>query len=486
MTVPIAATLTRLPATATCQPAAILIRPPADETRIPLHFLALIDTSDSMNDNDKLNHVKHCLSLLTQFLIPDDFLSVVTFGEGADVVLRRVKGEGASLHTAQAAIRALITNGCTNLSAGLIAVRGLLDEEGAGAAGGAAGAPAPTPLKPHLLLLTDGHANRGVTLPYKLQELTAAIQARFPTLSYSFLAYGTDHNAELLRSLAAQHLTSYSVVQDLESAALTMGESLGGAMSCCAQGVTIQCPPGTVAHGAYQADATGRIRVGDLYAGSEVYLCIDLPLEGPTTCTMEGTSLPSMERFHAPIEENAVEIPSASILLTRLQIRVSAIYRQMREYEHGSPPSLAEEVEAIRAALGAPEFDGHPVAEMLRQELPSLDAAVRRHRHGLDQTLRTELATHEQFVLLGRGTAQPIAQASWQNRPMVWSMRGGYSSDDDDALGDDPEAPTELPRTLRAARASYLSPTSSTRTRRVAEAMQTLSQAPGPAAPDSD
>ena len=483
MTVPIAATLTRLPVAATCQPAAILIRPPADETRIPLHFIALIDTSDSMNDNDKLNHVKHCLSLLTQFLIPDDLLSVVTFGEDADVVLRRVKGEGASLHTAQAAIRALVTNGCTNLSAGVIAVRGLLEEGGTGAA-----AAAPTPLKPHLLLLTDGHANRGVSNPAQLREMTAAIQARFTTLSYSFLAYGTDHNAELLRSLAAQHLTSYSVVQDLESAALTMGESLGGAMSCCAQGVTIQCPPGTVAHGAYQADATGRIRVGDLYAGSEVYLCIDLPLEGPTTCTMEGTSLPSMDRFHAPIEESAAETPSASILLTRLQIRVSAVYRQMREYEHESP---AEEVEAIRAALSAAEFDGHPIAEMLRQELPSLDAAVRRHRRGLDQTLRTELATHEQFVLLGRGTAQPIAEPTWRNRPMVWSMSQAHFSEDEDIETEsgNPVAPGDSvggpPHMLRP-HASYLSPTSTRGRRRVAEAMQSLSQAPGPAAPDSD
>jgi hypothetical protein len=200
---------------------------------------------------------------------------------------------------------------------------------------------------------------------------------------------------------------------------------------------------------------------------------------------MEGTSLPSMDRFQTPVEEVVTEAPSASILLTRLQIRVSAVYRQMREYEHGAPPSIAEEVEAIRTALGAAEFDGHPIAEMLRQELPSLDAALHRHRRGLDQILRTELATHEQFVLLGRGTAQPIAQASWQNRPMVWSMRGGYSSDDD-ALSDDPEAPTEPPRTLHSARASYLSPTSTRRTRRVAEAMQSLSQAPGPAAPDSD
>jgi hypothetical protein len=260
-----------------------------------------------------------------------------------------------------------------------------------------------------------------------------------------------------------------------------MGESLGGAMYCCAQSVTIQCPPGTVAHGAYKADPSGRIRVGDLYTGAEVCICIDLPLERPATCTMEGISLPSMDRFQTPIEEVVTERPNASILLTGLQIRISAVYRGLRETRgEWIRTAATEEVAAIRTELGAPEFDGHPIAEMLRQELSSLEAAVRRHAQGHDQTLHTELATHEQFVLLGRGTAQPIHMES----PHRWGPVGHHvqvsGSDEED---ENPVAPS-LP--LRA-RTSYLSPTASIRTRRVAEAMQTLSQTVVPLPdPDSD
>jgi Mg-chelatase subunit ChlD len=483
---PITATLTFLEDTAAGvakRPAALRIQPAAaadDDVRTPVHFIALIDISQSMDDSDKLTHVKHCLSLLLQFLTPADELSLITFGETASVLLKRAPGDSANRTTIEATIRTLHTDGCTNLSAGLAEVSKVLDQD--------------SPHKPMLLVLTDGHANRGVTSPAQLQEMTATLQARTPALTFSFVAYGTDHNATLLQEMAAQHMTSYSIVRDLESAALTMGESLGAATACCAQTVRVQCPPGTVAHGAYKAGEDGAIYVGDLYAGSDIFILLDIPTveaAAPATCTVQGVSIPSLIPFTVEAVVCTNTSPGPEIVLARLQVRCSELFRAARTV--GNPSSnegLCSELAALKAALQDTSLDGHPIADMLRQEIPSLEEVFRADRTWAGAALSAQLAAHEQYVRLGRGTSQPIhlvepaIRQAHLGGPRVWSIHrsispvwGGIQSE---AEEENPEAPP--PQALRAA-ASYLSPTTSTRTRRMAEAMQSASQNPGAGEP---
>lgn len=457
------------------RPAALQIRCediPEDAARPPVHFIALIDVSESMDDNNKLTHVKHCLSLLVQFLTPADELSLITFGDTATVMLKRASGSSANRATVDATIRALHTDGCTNLSAGLAAVDSVL--EGAGET-----------CKPMLLLLTDGLANRGVTRAAQLREMTAALQARTPALTFSFVAYGTDHNAELLQEMAAEHMTSYSIVHDLESAALTMGESLGAATACCAQMVHVQCPPGTVAHGAYKAGVDGTIHVGDLYAGSELCILLDIPVAGSQAYTMQGVSIPSLTPFTVHAEVSTNTNPGPEIVLARLQVRCSELFRAARTVNNpSSNEGLCAELAALKAALQDNTLDGHPIADMLRQEIPSLEEVFRADCTWGGAALSAQLAAHEHYVRLGRGTSQPIHVAPAIRQvhlggPRIWSMHpstsptwGGFQEESEE---ENPEAPP--PAALRA-HTSYLSPTASTRTRRMAEAMQSATQNP--------
>lgn len=488
-------------ALAASRSAALRLRAPADETRVPVHFIALIDVSESMSDNSKLKHVKHCLSLLVNFLTPVDEVSLITFGDDATVVLKRAAGTAANVGAIRAAIAGLHTDGCTNLSAGLAAVSSVLEDGGAGA----------TATKPLLLVLTDGHANKGVTAAAQLRDMTVALERRAAgqqlqsSLSFSFVAYGTDHNAGLLQEMAAQHTTSYSIVNDMESAALTMGEALGGVSNCWAQNVVVRCPAGTVASGAYAADLNGAIKIGDIYAGAEICVLLDLPqvvataaasatttVEGeaaPASATVEGIALSSLEPFRLEATtETATEMP-IGIQLARLQIRCSAVYEMLRR--EGPGAAVRTEFEALRAALAVTAFDGHPIAEMLRQELPSLEVAI--NAAAPSSAMLTQLAAHQQYVLLGRGTSQPI-QMTPPPPPMWgggWGGRGGggmfYEGIDDNeepanlsfteaGLGPtetNPRAPA--PRAPRV-RGSYLSPVASSGARRVAAAMQELSQ----------
>lgn len=446
--------------------AALRIRAPAQhDARTPIHFIALIDISQSMDDDNKLTHVKHCLSLLLNFLTPADKVSLITFGDNATILLKGAEGSATSIGSAKGVIQGIRTNGCTNLSAGLAAVSSILEPGGA---------------KPVVLLLTDGHANRGVTVPAQLREMTVALERRAPGLTFSFVAYGTDHNANLMKEVAEQHTTSYSIVNDMESAALTMGECLGGAASCCAQAVTVRCPPGTIAHGAYKAEKGGYIRVGDIYAGSEICILLDVftaAVGGAGSgWTLEGIALPSLEPFKTEIATETTTDPGSDIQLARLQIRCSAIYHGIRVGT--SVEVLHPEFEAVKEALQAAAFDGHPIAEMLRQELPSLEAALSVGAGATPAALAAQLAAHEHYVLLGRGTSQPI-QPSLPSAVAGRYAAAVYSTWDIDDEGED-ENPTTAsvpaPASARRANTSYLSPTASIGARRVAAAMRDLSQ----------
>ena len=459
-------------------PAALCIRPAAvavaeGEQRMSTHFIALIDISDSMADSNKLAHVKHCMSLLLQFLTPADRLSLVTFGEDSKIVLRGVKADGAAAAAAAAAIAELHTDGCTNLSAGLAAVCQIL--EGGLDTGGCAA----TAMKPALLILTDGHANRGASRPDELLSIIKTMGDRFPALSFSFIAYGTEHNANLLQQMSAQQMGPYSVVENIESAALAMGEALGGACSCCAQNVLVRCPAGTKALNPYKATPEGVIRIGDLYSGSEVLLLLELEA-GPVI--VEGVSLPDMISFRNELIPTFDSTPSPEIELARLRVTCSELFRRIREGATDLP-ALQREVTAFEEAVRATAYDGHPVAEMLRQEVVSLRAAlVMVGRRGVDRELTTHIAAHEQYTLLGRGASQPIQVRAvspvrmWSAAPRAMWSAGPSVSDDENPVG----ITTMPPPT------SYLSPTSSQTARRIATRMQVLSVAASQPAEEED
>jgi Ca-activated chloride channel family protein len=482
--------------------AALRIVPPAAsdaDERIPTHFVALIDISDSMADNNKLGHVKHCLSLLLSFLTPADQLSLITFGDTATTLLRRVPMTAAAVATATSSIQSLRTNGCTNFSAGLAAVRELL-EGGAGGQSGAerseGGGPRGARQKEGLFILTDGHANRGVHNPVELRGIGGRLRELFPNLTTSFVAYGTDHNADLLKQMSEDVNGSYSIVTDLEGAALTMGESLGNLLSCAAQNVTVQFPSGTKLLGSGSSGRAitpgGRLVVGDLYTGVTQLLLVEFPRIAadlaadaggeavslaPSSISIKGTMLPSLDSFQIDILEPAPAVSGQRDLeveLTEIRYRVADLYRRLRE----APPqngeqraALQEELAAIRGSLADPIYAGQPLLELLQHELPSLTVAIEAAATYLQDThgYRTQLLQHEAFVGLGRGTSQPM------RLPVAEAFPIDYDDVGSDA-GGDPDGGRSVP----AARAneSYLSPTTSRTARRVAVQLRTASQLP--------
>ena len=386
--------------------AALRIRAPETTGRVSAHFILLLDISDSMNENSKLEHVKVCTTLLLKFMTPTDRLSVITFGQTSDIILTAVETDSAHLSSIEAAIEGLVADGCTNLSAGLASVQQVLQ---AGPGG----------VKPALFLLTDGHANAGVVQSTSLQDMVSRLVEQFPELSLSVVGYGTDHNAGLLKAFAEGTQGSYSIVENQEDAAGALGDSLGGALSCSAQNVVVHCPPGTTVSGPYTMKGS-TIRIGDLYSGTDTLLLLELP-EGPVT--VSGTSVPDLRPFLIEATTSVSLERNPDIELTRLRYQCSGLFRQIRgwaDLDSSGQDALKAAIESFRISLNDPVFADHPVAQMLIAEVPSLLRAVsvmqRPGRH-YDMTARS--LQHEAYTSLGRGTSSAIAAEEDPDSPPI-------------------------------------------------------------------
>lgn len=439
-------TLTYLEApTDSATSASLKIQVPASEARTPSHFVALLDVSDSMNQDDKLKHAKHCMSLLLKFMSPLDEISIVIFGESSQILVNRVKTVETELPRIQRAIESIKTNLCTNLSAGLGAVREVLE--------GARG----SPLKTGLLLLTDGHANAGVYSPPELMAIIKRLVEVFPTLSYSFLAYGTDHNAELLKALSDETRGSYSIVESLESAALAIGNALGGIISCVAQNVAVEVPKGTTVEGPYKI-VDNRILLGDLYADSSVFLLLK---KRPGPCFLTGATLPLLDLFRTEVpEQNSSFERNAEVELTRLRYTCAELFRDIRRTVlcGDARRRILLDIVAFTEKLSDPFLAGNPITAMLKGEVESMEGAISQIDDNGGMTpnlLFSHLVQHEAFSSSGGGVTNPIRR---RNARVNW------------------EDEAEEPRTYSGASQGIQSPITPGVQRRTAAAMRMLSQ----------
>lgn len=441
--------------------AALRLSMPAQDNSTPTHLIALIDTSESMSESNKLEHVKHCMSLVLRILSSDDCISVITFGDQATTLLENVPTDAANTAAITSAIQQIRTEGCTNLSDGLVAVQSVLlnsvnENEHR---------------KTLLLILTDGYANRGVVSPDNLLQITQRLQESFPSLSITSIAYGTDHNANLLTLLAERARGAYSIVKSLEDAALTIGDAVGGAMSCVLQNITVHVPPGTTVHGPYKVTPDNKILLGDGYSGSQTLILLDFPegqAESLDMIRVTGVRVPSLEPENAQLTFiQHLDEPDDTIYLTRIRYEVAELFTSLSTWTaQTSEEERADfivRVNTVNAMVSSAQFRGNIVAEMLKMEITSLRTAIQRVTAGAQPSadLGAMLTQHAAFNSLARGTTRAISPV---NRRL-------YSMDQELTEDDNPVVPS-------ARNTSVLSPTSSHRQRRVANLLRTMSQQP--------
>eukprot|EP00979_Chaetoceros_neogracilis_P002918 scaffold489_cov202-Chaetoceros_neogracile.AAC.1 len=194
-----------------------------DTARAPVDIVVALDVSGSMSGR-KLELCKDTLNLLLRELGAQDRFGLVVFGDEARLEIPTRKLTKASKNDALSKIKALHTRGCTNMSGGI----GLAAQE------------LQTVESPHevrtIFLLTDGHANRGISQKDEIVKLAkgclGATNERREIAIHCF-GYGVDHDSEMLGDNPKQQ----KVDSDVSSA---FGDALGGVLSVVAQNTSVK------------------------------------------------------------------------------------------------------------------------------------------------------------------------------------------------------------------------------------------------------
>ena len=406
-------------------PCAIRFKAPADVERIPTHIILMVDISESMMDEHKLENVKKCCELLLTFLNETDKVSLITFGDTAKLHLKCVVATEANKTAAQHSIKNLVCDGCTNLSAGL----GYVDE-----------VCAESTLKTGLLILTDGHANRGVTNAETLRGIISGLRERNTNMSLSCVAYGHEHNAELLQTLAEDAQGAYTIVRSIEDTAMAFGDTLGGLMSCAFQNVELDVPKDTIVHGPYKTTVVNerlKIQIGDVYAGTKPLVLLDIPtavVQSVDTILLRATKLPELTAIRCSLLAEELAERDIDIEITRHRYTCAKILSSIRGWSTLGlieRDGLPVQIDVLETALGDTVFDGHPVANLLRNEITILRTTLDRARmRMLCAEDHTTLAQHVTTVALGRGFSSPMHIRS--ARGHTWSASSAAPADPTD------------------------------------------------------
>lgn len=395
---------TYFPSSDTLKPAAVILRGHPTENRQPVHMIFLVDISDSMNEDRKLSTVKRSMEFVLDLLGPDDLISVITFGSEADVVFRQMSATNKTMILNK--VHSLKTNGYTNMSAALLRIRDCLDTHVSRHKLGA-------------LLLTDGHANRGVSDQAGLKTLVQRLIEDTPSLTLTTIGYGNDHQVDLLRDISTVGSGSYNVVYNLEAVATTFGEVLGGLTTVVAQNITVEIPEGCELTTGYSSvrepDGSFRVRVGDIYAENEVILLFKAP-EGKRV-RVRGHE---MQTFRSIEQEILVEIPAPgaeipkNLQLASFRYEVSQL---LRESARGHPDTdeMKRKAESVLTRLRVLPYVSEQLVQMMIDDLESLLITYEQYDNILPPEMTTNISQHSAYLAMGRGMRSvmpPVAAAA--------------------------------------------------------------------------
>ncbi len=373
----------------------------AVDTRVPMHFIMLIDNSGSMQEENKLKNVKKCIQSMMLCLQATDYFSIVTFESHSKIHCNHMAATDANKSFVHTILQEIQPEDMTNLSAGIGNVKKILEN---------------SPEKTGLLILTDGHVNKGVVDSPTLLTLIQSLQTNCPGIAIHCIGYGTDHNSGLLNNISMETNGSYNIVNNIEDVATAFGDTIGGLMSCVAQNVEITIANEVVVEGPLKKETkhgVTTVQIGDVYSGTEkIVLCsMQKQFVKSGGVVFHGMKLPLLDSFTftpAPIhcEDRDIEVE-----LTRHRYTCAGLLRDLQTTAYNAGQEIQDrlrtQIDDFQQAVEDPFYNDHPIGTQLRGEVPLLRQALQNITTPMVD-MNAVIHQHTSYYGLGRGFSSPM------------------------------------------------------------------------------
>ncbi|MBW6434457.1 VWA domain-containing protein [Actinoplanes hulinensis] len=371
-----------------------LAAPPAPgdgAERAPSTLVVVLDRSGSMR-GDRLDGAKSALTALVDRLDPRDHFGLVVFDDRADVVVpaRRLTDKAA----ARRAIAGVEARNSTDLSGGYL--RGLQE---ARRVAGAAGAT--------VLIISDGHANAGITDPEALARVAA--EAYTHGVTTSTLGFGLGYDERIMSALARGGSGNEHFAEEPDTAIALIAGEVQALLAQTVQAASLHVAVTPVVSGvlvvndlpANLVDDGLLIELGGFYADEtrKLVLTFDVPavaalgLAEIATLTFTHVELPALAQHTVtvPVHVNVVHgdvaagrVPDPVVRTELVYLRAQRAKRRASDLlNQGDSTAALEEIRQAREEIGKARADApESLAADLAEEAATLDYLARETEMG--------------------------------------------------------------------------------------------------------
>ena len=357
---------------------------PASMQRPGRTLMLLLDRSGSMS-GEPLTGAKDAIGRLLRRLAPQDCFGLITFDDQAEVVVTPMLMKDHNLEAVQRKVAAIQSGGMTDLSAGyLLALRevkrSLTQTQQTGAT---------------ILLVSDGHANGGITEPSRLREV--AENALTDSITTSTLGLGLGYDEHLLQEITMGGNGNHRFAPDVDTAVSEIAQTVNDLLDVSAIATTVRITPLNQLVDSIQLrqdlpvwrePGSLIINIGDMYAGEERRILLNLGVPavanlGTTTIAnvdINFTQVSDLTDHHVqlPITVNVVPGDQARNRVPNPVVSVEELILQSNDAKKKMSQSLRDrDIRSARSTLA----DAITSVNTARQELkdikiPSLTARL--------------------------------------------------------------------------------------------------------------
>ncbi|MCU0499192.1 MAG: VWA domain-containing protein [Anaerolineae bacterium] len=400
---------------------------PKDRQRRPLNISLVIDRSGSMA-GEKIEYTRQAAQLLVQNLSIHDTLSIVLYNDQVETLLMPENVQRKDVINQQ--LRGIKPGGTTNLSAGWLQACGYVAQN----------------LKSdqlnRVILMSDGHANRGVTTAEKL--VTLAQQKYSEGVSTTTMGLGKDFNEDLLMTMANAGGGAFYFIESPEVAPLIFQEELQGLLSVIGQNLSISLERTDYVTevkqlNAYPMETNGRrstFRLGDVFGDEVKALVVELSIPALkeigqrqiATLRFEydelGDQGAQRQMLELPVMVNVAATHSLAPQNVNINVRRSVLILQAagarrQAVESADKGKYREAAEALRSAAellaASGLMDEREISEEQSALLKQADE-MERGAEAYDQYSRKSMSTQAFYSMVSRHDETVVLRYREQSR----------------------------------------------------------------------